>query len=197
MTVGGKRQAIVRLMRWYFLCLYDGSLFEADGLAEGGYGLASARTPSGLLAALVFDADPIWHEVADLVRGALKKHRLTFDTPYIGAFHLALSAALDPAPNGERYRVGRHPPCPDGHDPDEYVRLGRPAEPRIGFDRLVDLPEHTAWDALPAKEKQRRVEAIVADFLATAAERRERDDRETRRYRDLEAQGLLATTPRR
>lgn len=192
----GTRQAIVPMQRWLYRCLGSGKLFEVDDVMEYAEGVKAARTPSGRFVALVADADSVWDEVAEMWRAALSRRSLSLDTfEYNDAFNAALSAALDPTPDGECYTIRRRPPCPFGHTDEDDVILGRPAVPRNAFDRLVDLPEHTAWDAMTPEAKRTQVDAIVGDWLAHARERLERGDRVVARYNELKERGRLASKP--
>ena len=64
------------------------------------------------------------------------------------------------------------------------------------FDRLMDLAEHDAWDALSATQKVQQVERVVDESLALEKERKERADLRYRRYREMRAQGAFVRTLR-
>jgi len=179
-----------------FGCLADGMYFEADVVSfNDGSGHGQARTPLGQVVGLNGDVDPLQSEVFRLTERALVKRdrRIAANPDVLGD---VLSAAIDPAPNGDRYRVGREPICPNGHDPDTYVFVGRPVDPHMIFDRLMDLAEHDAWDALSATQKVQQVERVVDESLALEKERKERADLRYRRYREMRAQGAFVRTLR-
>jgi hypothetical protein len=184
------------MVRIRFCCLADGMCFEAEVVSDHeNLGRSEARTPSGQVVALSIDADLLWRETFVLVERALAKSGLRI-AANSRAWGDVLSSAIDPAPNGERYVAGRSPDCPNGHDADEYVFNDRPVEPPVRFDRLVDLAEHDAWDALSSSQKEAQVERIVADSLAHSAERKARDDEQYARYREMRAQGAFTRTSR-
>ncbi|SRR6266849_625908 len=195
-TVAGRRQALIPMARIRFCCLADGMCFEADVVSDHeNLGRDEARTASGHVVGLSIDADPLWRETFGLVERALAKRGLRI-AANSGAWGDVLSSAIDPAPNGERYVIAGDPDCPNGHDADEYVFTDRPVEPPVRFDRLIDLAEHDAWDALSKSQKEAQVERIVADYLAHSQERKARGDEQYARYREMRAQGAFTRTSR-
>src|SRR5260370_32631240 len=128
-TVAGRRQALIPMARIRFCCLAEGMCFEAEVVSDrDNLGRSEVRTPSGHVVGLSIDADPLWRETFGLVERALAKRGLRIAANR-GAWGDVLSSAIDPAPNGERYVVGRSPDCPNGHDAEEYVLNDRPVQP--------------------------------------------------------------------
>ncbi len=167
----------MRFRNWRFQCVECGTEFEGDVVLEDPEGdpegvINSARTSSGELAVLSWEADPVWEQIGRQVVDAVGAAGLSpFGRGDAGRF--VKSRLLDPSPSGETYEIGRPPPCPRGHGFEPVINVG-PDQPIEIRTMTVPLLGHAKWDAMAATERRAFIERGIADYRLVEAERRRR-----------------------